>query len=538
MEDASVIDILHGDCRDIMAAMPPAIFDSCVTDPPYHLTNNTGTRSPYPGQYTPIGRPQEPKGGFMGRAWDGGSIAFQPETWAAVLRVLKPGAHLLAFGGMRTQHRLICAIEDAGFEIRDCLLFLYGTGFPKNHNVSAALKRSLPADALCVCAPDYPRTTQGFPDDCRSYRDCDDERPHAAQDGGQGVPPSPTDARGHNHAGLPGDDPGAGRASISPGAANGHPSNDDSSRRGKVSHGSLFADNEPPGKPSSTSDYFQKGPRKKRPDKSGKLHSDDGLADASALSDANLPRCPICNKLRVPEGLGSALKPAVEMICLARKPFRGTVAANIITYGTGAINVDACRIGTTKDVPASVSRARGNSLSGSVDGTLRNQTGDESGFDPNIGRWPANVVHDGSPEVEAAFATFGERTSGGITHQPTRSGYSEGWSDGTHVQREPDTGTASRFFYTAKPTAADRADSKHPTVKPVALIRWLVRLVTPPGGTVLDPFAGSGTTGEAAMREGCDAILIEREAEHVADIRHRVKRWHGGDLPLFAEIGA
>ena len=129
-----------------------------------------------------------------------------------------------------------------------------------------------------------------------------------------------------------------------------------------------------------------------------------------------------------------------------------------------------------------------------------------------VGRWPANVLHDGSPEVEAAFAAFGE---------------------GTRLTGFGDTGSASRFFYCAKADRADRADSKHPTVKPVDLLRWLVRLITPPGGTVLDPFAGSGTTGEAAMLEKCDAILIEADAKHAADIRHRIDRWSGLDAPLF-----
>jgi DNA modification methylase len=133
----------------------------------------------------------------------------------------------------------------------------------------------------------------------------------------------------------------------------------------------------------------------------------------------------------------------------------------------------------------------------------------------------------------AAFAAFGERASGGVTHQPKRSGFSEGWSDGTNVQRAADTGTAARFFYSAKADKGDRADSKHPTVKPVDLARWLVQLVTPPGGHILDPFAGSGTTGEAAMLLGFDATLIEADAQHVKDIEHRIKRWSGLDMPLF-----
>ena len=146
-------------------------------------------------------------------------------------------------------------------------------------------------------------------------------------------------------------------------------------------------------------------------------------------------------------------------------------------------------------------------------------------------------MHDASPEVEAAFAAFGERPTGDLSPyvKARRSGMPGNNSVMSTSDRLGDTGSASRFFYSAKATASDRADSRHPTVKPIDLIRWLTRLVTPPGGTVLDPFAGSGTTGEAAMLEGFDAILIEREAEHAADIAHRQRRWHGGDLPLFAE---
>jgi site-specific DNA-methyltransferase (adenine-specific) len=154
------------------------------------------------------------------------------------------------------------------------------------------------------------------------------------------------------------------------------------------------------------------------------------------------------------------------------------------------------------------------------------------------GRWPANVLHDGSDEVEATFAAFGERatSSGTFKRKATLGDTSGGWamrSDADAGQGYGDSGTASRFFYSAKASAADRAGSKHPTVKPLALMRWLCRLICPPGGTILDPFAGSGTTGEAAMLEGFDAILIERET--AADITHRVGRWSGADTPLFAE---
>ena len=145
---AEGVTLYLGDCRERLGDLAENSIDACVTDPPYHLTNNAGNRSPNPGQYTPIGRPKEPKGGFMGKKWDGGDIAFRSELWREVYRVLKPGAHLLAFGGTRTYHRMVCAIEDAGFEIRDQIQWLYGSGFPKSHDVSKGIDRRKDWSAL------------------------------------------------------------------------------------------------------------------------------------------------------------------------------------------------------------------------------------------------------------------------------------------------------------------------------------------------------------------------------------------------------
>jgi site-specific DNA-methyltransferase (adenine-specific) len=336
-----VIDIRQGDMLDVLPGLAADSVSACVTDPPYEL-------------------------GFMGRSWDRGGVAFDPETWRAVLRVLCPGGHLLAFGGTRTSHRMVCAIEDAGFEIRDTLCWLYGSGFPKSRNLG--------------------------------------------------------------------------------------------------------------------------------------------------------------------EGWGTALKPAWEPIIMARKPLsEGTVAGNVLRHGTGGINVDACRVAGTPEPTRFDPKKHGH------DGYRMTATGAECAAAASpLGRWPANVVHDGSPEVEAAFAAFGQR-DGAVSNGKSgvRGIAHEGYGKMDQAPSFNDTGTASRFFYSAKASASDRASSRHPTVKPVALMGWLVRLVTPPGGVVLDPFAGSGTTGEAAKLGGFGAILIEREAEYVADIRRRMDRWHGGDLPLF-----
>ena len=223
------------------------------------------------------------------------------------------------------------------------------------------------------------------------------------------------------------------------------------------------------------------------------------------------------------DGWGTALKPACEPIVIARKPMIGTVAENVLRHGTGAINIDACRVGsdmrsrsTGQQISENTSMAGGN-YSREIVGTVE-------------GRWPANIIHDGSDEVVGAFprtkSGAGEcfvQDSGAGRYGNTSSAFgAESRKPGTSVINYGDEGSAARFFYTAKADADDRLGSKHPTVKPLDLMQWLVRLVTPPGGLVLDPFAGTGTTGEAAFREGMRAILIEREPEYQADIARRM----------------
>lgn len=353
----------HGDCLEILPTL--SNIDAIVTDPPYHLTSIVARfvgKNAKPAQFGSDGAYARASRGFMGKEWDGGDIAFRPETWNLVLNALKPGAHMAVFGGSRGYHRMACAIEDAGFEIRDSLMWLYGTGFPKSHNL-------------------------------------------------------------------------------------------------------------------------------------------DGEWN----------------------GWGSALKPAFEPIVLARKPLVGTIAANVLQYGTGAINIDACRIPASDKTPAPVGTFSRPSIGTTGHSGVRNGSAD------GLGRWPANVLHDGSDEVEAAFAAFGEKKSSAVRSEVgTRpAGFGNvGWEKGSSIPCASgfgDTGTASRFFYCAKASKADRADSKHPTVKPLALIRWLCRLITPPGGVVLDPFSGTGTTISAALECGFKTIGIEREEEYFADMMQRVK---------------
>lgn len=223
---------------------------------------------------------------------------------------------------------------------------------------------------------------------------------------------------------------------------------------------------------------------------------------------------PICEAAREWDGWGTAVKPAWEPICLAQKPVEGTIAGNVLKYRTGGLNIDGCRIGCE-----STKRDTGTKAMWGNAGRM------EGGSD--TGRFPANFTHDGSPEVLACFPD----TGGSVQRTGKRTGVLGEFhgQDQALMGHDDDGGSAARFFYSSKAGADDRWGSKHPTVKPIDLIRYYARLITPPGGLILDPFAGSGTLGVAAMAEGFDAILIEREAEYAADIRERIAFYEGGD---------
>lgn len=403
-----------GDCLDVLATLEENSIDSCVTDPPYHLTSivkrfgkegsapvrsnlerdpNTiqdwGRTSPY----------QRAASGFMGKQWDGGDIAFRPEVWREVFRVLKPGSHLLAMGGDRTYHRLASAIEDAGFEIRGTVAWIFGSGFPKNHDISKAIDRAAGAERELT-------------------------------------------------------------------------------KTGQVK-------------------------------RNGYGGWDTGSSDTRPRYD--IPATPAARQW---EGFGTALKPAMELICLARKPLsERTVAANVLKWGTGAINVDGCRVESNDGLVRPVIQRNDNEVYGKG-------LGAGTQIEPN-GRWPANVIHDGSAEVVEAFPESIARNGGTTNGCAPDSGYGMRATDDCPIYR--DSGSAARFFYSSKADADDRLGSRHPTIKPLDLMQYLVRLITPPKGTCLDPFAGTGTTGEAAFREGMRAVLIEREAEYQDDIRRRMK---------------
>ena len=398
--------IINADCIEAMKAMDDNSVDSIVTDPPYEL-------------------------GFMGKKWDSTGIAFNVEVWREALRVLKPGGHLLAFSGSRTYHRMAVAIEDAGFEIRDQIMWIYGSGFPKSLDIGKAIQKASGVEPI-------------------GYKENENAAFYGTGSGGQ-YNPTPRQ---------------------------------------------LF-----------------------------------------------MP--PLEGEAAEWQGWGTALKPAHEPLVLARKPLIGTVAANVIHYGTGGLNIDGGRVGNKRD-----SEQKQGAYSGSEVAIAGQREGGKV-YPENLGRFPANVIHDGSDEVVGLFPqskgmatqNSGENikvyTGNSLFHSktefpPVREGYN-------------DNGSAARFFYCAKASKRDRNEglddfeakrdhdgredgrtgennprnrtntpkvNHHPTVKPVDLMRYLCRLITPPNGIVLDPFMGSGSTGKGAVYEGFDFIGIDQSAEY------------------------
>jgi site-specific DNA-methyltransferase (adenine-specific) len=351
----------------------------------------------------------------MGKHWDYDVPSV--EIWQQVFRVLKPGGHLLAFAGTRTQHRMAVNIEDAGFEIRDMIAWVYGSGFPKSLDVSKAIDKAAGAERERIAGP----------------------------------------ASG-------------GMASLNKGNAD---------------------------KGYRESAYYEKG---------------------NMLLSPN-PATPEAQQW---EGWGTALKPALEPITVARKPFKGTVAANVLEHGTGAINVDGCRVATDEN-PSGARRASAPPIREA--GTWANDRRSPEAFaevrpGEALGRWPANLIHDGSDEVVGLFPE-----AGGGYGKRGAARQMEGWGMGGNNETVGygDSGSAARFFYCAKASKADRDDGNtHPTVKPTDLMRYLCRLVTPPGGIVLDPFMGSGSTGKAAVLEGFDFIGVEREPAYLEIAQQRI----------------
>lgn len=447
-----------GDCIEVMRTLPENSVDAIVTDPPYGL-------------------------GFMGKAWD----ELPPgEEWAReCLRVLKPGGHLLAFGGSRTWHRLAVAVEDAGFEVRDSIAWLYGSGFPKSLDVSKAIDKR----------PGVMRHPEFVAHLVERRRAAGLSR----ADVSERVVGTRTGACWNwEHHQFP--------------EAKWWPALRDLLDMDEPTWGPVIAEAE----------------RQKIGTRAGnRLAVAPGQGeDRSAIDlDVTAHATPAAQQWH---GWGTALKPAFEPIVVARKPLVGTVAANVLTHGTGALNIDGCRVGDGSDRidggAAGASSSQHVAMGGGWNGgALARPTG---------GRWPANVVLD---ESQAAALDQMSGVSASVKRTPTGRDTRGIPNGNTPVTRFADTeergysdsGGASRFFYVAKAPTRERPKVDgvaHPTVKPLALMRWLVRLVTPPGGTVLEPFAGSGTTVEACALEGFACIAIEREPDYLPLIQARLAR--------------
>jgi DNA modification methylase len=423
-----VIDLRLGDCIEVMRSMPDDSVDSIVTDPPYEL-------------------------GFMGKSWDSTGIAFNVEVWQEALRVLKPGGHLLAFSGSRTYHRMAVAIEDAGFQIRDQIMWVYGSGFPKSHNVSKGIDKAAGYEGKVV--------------------------------------------------GL--------------------------------------------------------GTSWNRPE------SEEGDTARMNVSPGEYEIKELSFNAQQWDGWGTALKPAHEPIVLARKPLIGTVANNVLTHGTGALNIDGCRVGSEVLGGGTMPNLR------DVGAMSKETTGiDKLSFGQNprpatrieqdsyTGRWPANFIHDGSDEVVELFP---EIKSGAIKplSTPKNNAIFGKYNQANINSFKSSEGSAARFFYCAKASKRDRNEgldglppkfraglagadregvdlddvserfrtqpsaNNHPTVKPTDLMRYLCKLITPPNGVILDPFMGSGSTGKGAVIEGFNFIGIEQNVEYLDIAKARIE---------------
>jgi DNA modification methylase len=534
-------DLRLGDCLEVLRTLPDNSVDSIVTDPPYGLTagKKGGTGVASVNLDSPYGRARigtgNGPGGFMGLKWD--SDVPPVEVWVECLRVLKPGGYLLAFAGTRTQHRMAVRIEDAGFEIRDMIAWCYASGFPKSHNLDNSRGAK-----ICGCAEPYTQQDGTEPPtqrDLRPVRRADvpaaesvgEERGEVLRQGvqEQGAPPhrEPNGSRQHAGAVQPGLE-GRGDASQAPrqlragavhasaglGGADGASGRlRDGAQAGDGTVVRLPADEDGSGAPRGPRSAAQRAPE---------LGTVAGQPEPQAVGA--WPVCRGCGLPVLPRGLGTALKPALEPITVARKPLVGTVAANVLAHGTGALNIDGCRVEPTGESRERVGEASQDRRYAQAGGTNFAATPGVRGGDP-AGRWPANLIHDGSDEVLAGFPA--QAGASAPVRGTEASAASVGNVTGERA-RVPgafhgDTGSAARFFYCAKASRIDRgAENTHPTVKPTDLMRYLCRLVTPPGGLVLDPFMGSGSTGKAAVLEGFRFVGIERESSYLAIAEARV----------------
>lgn len=550
-------DVIQGDCLAIMRSLDDDSIDSIVTDPPYGLSREPDAAEVLRHWLAGDDYNHQSRG-FMGKTWD--SFVPGPSIWREALRVLKPGGYMLCFSGSRTYDLTVMAIRLAGFEIRDQVQWVYGSGFNK-----AGMLKNKAADQWCKC--DGEQNTEYILRQMWDF-DLQAQKSDESTEGQvllQGMPQSSVSSYG------------------SKGHESGHVGREESSMEGRqlyrttqgIPHDQNAGSSESKGerlcsgadlsgrKNAGTSAHEGRGgssreqePFRQQSRQSKVLQESSGTLDDRTLRGRG--QCPRCGGIsQAFNGFGGSLKPAHEPIALARKPLMGTVAENVQQHGTGALNIDGCRVATVETWNAHGNLTGGDSLTCYGDGL--NNSGRNASHD--FGRWPANLIHDGSNEVEAAFAVFGKKNGG---HDPKKSKGTPfgGVNDKNREERYwSDTGTASRFFYCAKASKKERWKhvvcsclaqvissnspvydlklcpicgdafkvTSHPTQKPETLMRYLCRLITPPGGLILDPFAGTGSTGRGALLEGFRFIGIELEREYAEIARLRIKAMGGED---------
>jgi site-specific DNA-methyltransferase (adenine-specific) len=395
----------------------------------------------------------------MGKDWDHGVPGVQ--FWIEALRVAKPGAHLFAFGGTRTFHRLAVAIEDAGWEIRDTIMWVYGSGFPKSLDVSKAIDKI--AVVECPACNGISKNTEleSWEEWIKKTQDYGGTRKEWER---------LQDLSICNVCNSTGKVRGANREVVA---------------------------------------TIKKTP-------SASSNCNDGWvrpwAEGKTTMDITAPATEAAKQW---QGWGTALKPAFEPIIVARKPFTGAVAENVLQWGTGGINIDGCRV-ECEGKPVFINGVERDRNRSSYDTGGSNRTGKIT----TQGRWPANFIHDGSKEVVGLFPETGKSSRTYKKQVRKRSGFKlSGSEDNVQEANAPDnygdSGSAARFFYCAKASKSERGEGNtHPTVKPLALMKYLITLGLPPGGIVLDPFCGSGTTALACKELGRNYICIEKELEY------------------------
>jgi DNA modification methylase len=477
--------VYHGSNLDVLPTLPDNSVDAIVTDPPYEL-------------------------GFMGKSWDSSGIAYSVELWAECLRVLKPGGHLLAFGGSRTWHRIAVAIEDAGFDVRDSIAWLYGSGFPKSLDISKAIDKRGGENITWFGAwlkkwreennISQKEVAALFPSKTGNLTGC-----VANWELGFNLPTAEQFTLICRHFNLP------------------FESLEEAEREVIGTKISGIANAE---------------------------EKDRHTIGASKAVQVDIT-APATDEAKKWQGWGTALKPAFEPIVVARKPLVSTVAANVLLWGVGGLNIDGSRIGTDGGTKGADFGEQGDVYGNGLNGNFGKPVA-------GLGRWPANIILDeytaGLLDEQSGIS----KSTGGRIGKKETSNIDFGLS-GKYEKGDPgfgDVGGASRFFYVAKASKKDRNEGLedleaqrhsdrenaegvggdnprnrtneakqnfHPTVKPTALMEYLVKLVTPLGGTVLDPFTGSGSTGKAALLNGFKFIGIELTADYLPIIEGRLK---------------